>query len=70
MRIDILTIFPNMFAPLTESIIKRAAESGLVKIVITDLRDYPQNKHRRVDDYPYGGGPGMVMQASAFFPGA
>ncbi|HZK23934.1 MAG TPA: tRNA (guanosine(37)-N1)-methyltransferase TrmD [Oscillospiraceae bacterium] len=67
MRIDILTLFPNMFASLTESIIKRAAEDGQVKIVITDIRDFAQNKHRNVDDYPYGGGPGMVMQAEPFF---
>lgn len=67
MRIDILTIFPNMFAPLSESIVKRASEAELVKIIITDLRDFAQNKHRSVDDYPYGGGPGMVMQAEPFF---
>ncbi|NLZ38122.1 MAG: tRNA (guanosine(37)-N1)-methyltransferase TrmD [Firmicutes bacterium] len=67
MRIDILTIFPGMFAPLTESIMKRATEAGHVQIVVTDLRDFALNKHRSVDDYPYGGGPGMIMQAEPFF---
>lgn len=67
MRIDILTLFPGMFAALDESIVRRAAEAGYVQIVVTDLRDFTQNKHRSVDDYPYGGGPGMVMQPEPFF---
>lgn len=67
MRIDILTIFPGMFTALTESIVKRAMNAGQVRINITDLRDFARNKHRSVDDYPYGGGPGMVMQAEPFF---
>ncbi|NLZ92451.1 MAG: tRNA (guanosine(37)-N1)-methyltransferase TrmD [Firmicutes bacterium] len=67
MRIDILTIFPGMFAALNESIVKRAMDAGQVQIVITDLRDFAHNKHRSVDDYPYGGGPGMIMQAEPFF---
>lgn len=67
MRIDILTIFPDMFAPLQDSIVKRAAEAGHVKIVITDLRDFAGNKHKSVDDYPYGGGPGMILQPEPFF---
>ena len=61
MRIDILTLFPEMFVPLTESIIGRAVKSGKVEIVITDIRDYTENKHRKCDDYPFGGGAGMVM---------
>ena len=61
MRIDILTLFPEMFAPLTESIIGRATKSGKVEIVVTDIRDYTENKHRKCDDYPFGGGAGMVM---------
>ena len=62
MRIDILTIFPDMFeGPFSLSIIKRAIEKGHVYINITDIRDYSTNKHKRVDDYPYGGGSGMVM---------
>lgn len=61
MRIDILTLFPEMFAPLKESIIGRAVNSGKVEIVVTDIRDYTENKHRKCDDYPFGGGAGMVM---------
>ncbi|NLM51352.1 MAG: tRNA (guanosine(37)-N1)-methyltransferase TrmD [Firmicutes bacterium] len=67
MRIDILTIFPGMFAALQESIVKRAMEAGHVKIEVWDLRNFARNKHRSVDDYPYGGGPGMVMQPEPFF---
>ena len=63
MRIDILTLFPEMFVPLTESIIGRAVKSGKVEIVITDIRDYTENKHRKCDDYPFGGGAGMLMMA-------
>ena len=63
MRIDIITVMPEMLtSPLTTSILKRAQDKGLVDIVIHDLRDYSQNKHRRVDDYPFGGEAGMVMQ--------
>ena len=61
MRIDILTLFPEMFTPLTESIIGRAVKAGKVEIVVTDIRDYTENKHRKCDDYPFGGGAGMVM---------
>lgn len=64
MRIDILSIFPEMFeGPFSESIIKRAQEKGLAEIHIHDIRAYSTNKHKRVDDYPYGGGAGMVMMA-------
>jgi tRNA (guanine37-N1)-methyltransferase len=66
-RIDIVTIFPGMFGSLEESIIRRAQDGGRVEIAITDLRDFARNKHRSVDDYPYGGGPGMVMQPEPFF---
>jgi len=67
-RIDILTIFPQMFqGPLQESIIKRAIERGLVTINVVDIRDYSQDKHRSVDAYPYGGGPGMVMRPEPVF---
>jgi tRNA (guanine37-N1)-methyltransferase len=63
MRIDILTLFPDIFqGPFSESIIKRAVEQGHVEIVLHDIRDYSTDKHRRVDDYPFGGGAGMVMQ--------
>lgn len=62
MRIDILTIFPEMFdGPFSHSIIKRAKEKGLVDIYLHNIRDYATDKHRRVDDYPFGGGAGMVM---------
>ncbi|MBO7690044.1 MAG: tRNA (guanosine(37)-N1)-methyltransferase TrmD, partial [Clostridia bacterium] len=59
MRIDILTLFPDMCeAFLSESIIGRARAAGLVDIRCTNIRDYAGNKHNRVDDYPYGGGTG------------
>lgn len=62
MRIDILTIFPEMFdGPFSHSIVKRAREKGLVEIFLHNIRDYATDKHRRVDDYPFGGGAGMVM---------
>jgi tRNA (guanine37-N1)-methyltransferase len=63
MRIDILTLFPEMFeGPLSESIIKRARERNQVEIYFHNIRDFSTDKHRRVDDYPFGGGAGMVMQ--------
>lgn len=62
MRIDIITVLPEMLeSPLNCSIIKRAADKGLVEIVVHNLRDYSTNKHRKVDDYPFGGDAGMVM---------
>jgi tRNA (guanine37-N1)-methyltransferase len=62
MRIDILTIFPEIFnGPFDQSIIKRAKDKGLVEIYIHNIRDFSNDKHKRVDDYPYGGEPGMVM---------
>lgn len=62
MRIDILTLFPQMFeGPFSESIIRRARERGMVEIVTHDIRNYSTDKHKRVDDYPFGGGAGMVM---------
>ena len=63
MRIDLLTVLPEMFAsPLGCSIIKRARNTGLVDIHVHNLRDYTTNRHRKVDDYPFGGEAGMVMQ--------
>lgn len=68
MRIDIVTIFPGMFAPiLNESIIKRAQKKGKAKIYVHNLRDYTLDKHRKVDDRPFGGGSGMVMNAEPIF---
>lgn len=63
MRIDILTVIPEMLeSPLGCSILKRAQDAGLVEIVVHNLRDYSLRKHRKVDDYPFGGEAGMVMQ--------
>src|SRR5574344_1480783 len=63
MRIDIITVLPEMLeSPLNCSILKRAQDKGLVEIVVHNLRDYSLNKHRKVDDYPFGGEAGMVMQ--------
>ena len=63
MRIDILTVLPEMLdSPLNCSILKRAQDAGLVEIVVHNLRDYSLRKHRKVDDYPFGGEAGMVMQ--------
>ncbi len=63
MRFDLLTLFPEMFAgALSVSILQRAQARGLVSIHVHDIRDYAAGRHRVVDDYPYGGGPGMVMK--------
>jgi len=68
MRIDILTIFPGMFSgPFEESIVKRAVEKELVQIFFHDIRDYASDKHRTVDDYPFGGGQGMLMKPEPLF---
>ena len=68
MRVDILTIFPKMFDPvLNESIVKRARLKGKVKFYIHDLRDFTSDKHRKVDDRPFGGGSGMVMRVEPIF---
>lgn len=64
MRFDVFTIFPGAFSgPLTESIIKRAQDRGLIEIHVHDIRQWATDRHRSVDDYPYGGGAGMVMMA-------
>jgi tRNA (guanine37-N1)-methyltransferase len=62
MYIAILTIFPKMFQALNYGIVKRAIDKGLLELECLNLRDYTTDKHHRVDDIPYGGGPGMVMQ--------
>jgi tRNA (guanine37-N1)-methyltransferase len=68
MRIDIITIFPKMFEPvLNESIIKRARIKGKVQIYVHDLRDYSSDRHRKIDDRPFGGGSGMVMRPEPIF---
>lgn len=61
MKVDILTLFPEMFTPLSESIIGRALKDGKIEINIHDIRDYSTDKHKKCDDYPFGGGAGMVM---------
>ena len=67
MKIDILTLFPEMFAPLKTSMLGRASEKGILDIRLTDIRDYTKDKHNRTDDYPFGGGVGMVMMADPVF---
>ncbi len=68
MKCEIITIFPEIFhAYLGESILKRALQRKLIELRIHDLRDYTKDKHRTVDDYPYGGGAGMVMKPEPFF---
>jgi tRNA (guanine37-N1)-methyltransferase len=65
---DILTLFPRMFeGPLSESILKRARERGLLDIRLTDLRDFSTDRHRTVDDRPYGGGAGMLLMAEPLY---
>ncbi len=61
MKIDVLTLFPEMFVPLKTSIIGRAVDSGKIEINVHDIRDYTLDKHRKCDDAPFGGGAGMVM---------
>ena len=68
MRVDILTLFPPMFeGPLTESILSRARQRGLLNLKVHDIRDYTRDKHRQADDSSYGGGPGMVMKPEPIY---
>lgn len=68
MRIDILTLFPGMFAPVVEeSILGKARENGILDVRLTNIRDYSTDKHKKADDYPFGGGAGMVMMADPVF---
>jgi len=68
MKIDVLTLFPGMFAgPLDESIIKRAREKGILELRIHNLRDWTHDRHKTVDDRPFGGGPGMVLKPEPLF---
>jgi tRNA (guanine37-N1)-methyltransferase len=67
MKIDVLTLFPGMFAgPLDESIVGRARAIGRLTLKIHNLRDYTHDRHRTVDDRPFGGGPGMLLKRSRF----
>ncbi len=67
MNIQVLTLFPEMFSPLEHSMIGRARQNGIVDISFIDIRDYTKDKHNRTDDYPFGGGQGMVMMADPVF---
>lgn len=67
MRIDILTLFPESFSYLNSSILKRAQESGLIEINLIDIRDFSLDKHKKCDDYPFGGGAGMLMSAQPIY---
>jgi tRNA (guanine37-N1)-methyltransferase len=68
MKIDVLTLFPAMFAgPLDESIIKRAREAGRLELALHNLRDYAHDRHKTVDDRPFGGGPGMLLKPEPIF---
>jgi tRNA (guanine37-N1)-methyltransferase len=68
MRFDVLTLFPDMLeGPIQASILGRAREAGLIEIVIHDIRDYTEDRHRTADDYPYGGGAGMVLKTEPIF---
>ena len=68
MKIDVLTLFPAMFAgPLDESIVKRARDKGLLDLKIHNLRDWTHDRHKTVDDRPFGGGPGMLMKPEPLF---
>ena len=68
MKIDVLTLFPAMFAgPLDESIVQRARKSGAVDLTVRNLRDYTHDRHKTVDDKPFGGGPGMLLKPEPIF---
>lgn len=67
MKIDVLTLFPEMFSALNESILKRAQDNNLISVNAVDIRNYATNKHKKCDDYPFGGGAGMVMMPQPIF---
>jgi tRNA (guanine37-N1)-methyltransferase len=68
MRVDVLTLFPPIFeGPLRESLLGRAVQSGLVQVSVHDIREHSGDKHRQVDDYAFGGGPGMVLKPGPIF---
>ena len=67
MKYDILTLFPEMFKPLKYSIIERASKKNLININLVNIRDFSKDKHKKVDDTPYGGGAGMVMRADVVY---
>ena len=67
MKFNVLTLFPEMFSSLDESIIGRSKEKGLIDINLINIRDFSKNKHKKVDDTPYGGGAGMVMEPTVVY---
>lgn len=67
MKIDILTLFPNSFAPLRESILERASQSGAIQINVIDIREFSLDKHHKCDDYTFGGGEGLLMTPQPLF---
>ena len=67
MKFDVLTLFPEMFEPLNTSIIGRAVKEKLIEINLTNIRDFSKDKHKKVDDTPYGGGAGMVMKPDVVY---
>ena len=67
MKFDVLTLFPEMFEPLNTSIIGRAVQNGLLEINLINIRDFSKDKHKKVDDTPYGGGAGMVMMPEVVY---
>ena len=67
MRFDVLTLFPEMFEPIKQSILGKAEEKQLIDINLINIRDFSKNKHKKVDDTPYGGGAGMIMQADVVY---
>lgn len=67
MKFDVLTLFPEMFEPLNHSIIGRAIDSGKIEIRYTNIRDFSKDKHKKVDDTPYGGGAGMLLRCEPIF---
>ena len=67
MKFDILTLFPEMFEPIQQSIIGRATSKNIIEINLVNIRDFSKNKHKKVDDTPYGGGAGMVMMPDVVY---
>lgn len=67
MKIDVLTLFPEMFEPIKQSILKRAVDAGKIEINVINIRDYSKDKHKKCDDYTFGGGPGMLMMPQPIY---
>ena len=67
MKFDVLTLFPEMFEPMKQSVIGRAIQKGLLEINVTNIRDFSKDKHKKVDDTVYGGGAGMLMKPDVVY---